>query len=60
MNDLRLDEVHTTFLDQWLLSFGMLQDGLPRELCFDSVSAQGTDAEDRFVTSVTWNSNGFR
>ena len=48
MNDLRLDEVHTTFLDQWLVSFAMLQKkGLLREVCYDSVFAQITDTQDR-------------
>ena len=48
MNDLRLDEVHTTFLDQWLVSLAMLQEGLTRELCFNSVFAQVTDPQARF------------
>ena len=47
MNDLRLDEVHTTFLDQWLVSFAVLQKGLLRDVCFDSVFAQATDTQDR-------------
>ena len=47
MNDLRLDEVHTTFLDQWLVSFAMLQKGLLRDVCYDSVFAQTTDTQDR-------------
>ena len=48
MKDLRLDEVHTTVLHQWLESFAMLQEGLLRELCFNSVVAQVTDTQDRF------------
>ena len=43
MNDLGLDEVHTTFLDQWLASFAMLQEVLPHEVCFNVVFAQVTD-----------------
>ena len=37
MNDLRPHEVHTTFLDQWFVSFAMIQEELPREVCFTSV-----------------------
>ena len=48
MNDLGLDEVHTTFLDQWLVSFAMLQEVLPYEVCFNSIFAQVTDTQDRF------------
>ena len=48
MNDLGLDEVHTTFLDQWLVSFAMLQEVLPHEVCFNSIFAQVTDTQDRF------------
>ena len=48
MNDLLLDEVHTTFLDLWLVSFAMLQEGFPREVCFHYVFAQVTDTQDRF------------
>ena len=47
MNDLRLDEVHTTFLDQGFVSLAVLQEGLLREVCFDSVFAQVTDTQDR-------------
>ena len=48
MKDLRLDEVHATFLDQWLVSFAMLQEWLSREVCFTSVFAQVIDTQDRF------------
>ena len=34
MNDLGLDEVHITVLDQWLSSFVMLQEGLSRQNSF--------------------------
>ena len=47
MNDLRLDEVHTAFLNQRFVSLAILQEGLPREVCFDSVFAQETDTQDR-------------
>ena len=39
MNDLGLDEVRTTFLDQWLVSFAMLKEVLPHEVCFNSIVA---------------------
>ena len=61
MNDLRLDEVHTTLLVQWLVSFAMLQEGLPREVCSNSVFLQVTDTQDRFChVSTTWKSYRFR
>ena len=47
MNDLRLDRVHTGSLDQGFVSLATLQEGLPREVCFDSVFTQVTDTQDR-------------
>ena len=47
MNDLRLDEAHTVFLDQGFSSVAVLQEGFSREVCFGSVFAQITDTQDR-------------
>ena len=45
MNDLRLDEVHTAFLDQMFVPLPVLQEGLSREVCFASVFVQVTDTQ---------------
>ena len=47
MNDLRLDEVHTAFLDSGYVSLAVLQEGLSREVCFKSVFAQVTETQER-------------
>ena len=47
VDDLRLDE-DTAFLDERFVSFTVLQEGLSREVCFNSVFAQVTDTQDRF------------
>ena len=48
VNDLRLHEVRTAFLDQKFVSLTELQAGLPLEVCFDSVFTQAIDTQDRF------------
>ena len=35
-------------INEWLVSLAMLQEGLLREVCFNSVFAQVTDTQDRF------------
>ena len=47
MNDLRLDEVHSIFLDRGFSSVAVLQERVSREVCFCSVLAQVTDTQDR-------------
>ena len=47
MNDLRLDKVHTVFLDQGFVSLAALQEGLSRDVCYDSFFALVTDPPDR-------------
>ena len=47
MNDLRIDEVHTIFLDQVFSFIAELQKRISREVCFSSVLAQITDTQDR-------------
>ena len=59
MNVLHCDEVHTTFLDQCLVSFAMFQEELLREERFNSMFAQEIYIEVRFVTSTTLNSDRF-
>ena len=47
MNDLRLDDVHNACHDQGFVSLAVPQEGLSREVCFDSVFTQVTDTHDR-------------
>ena len=47
VNDLRLDEVHTIFLDQVFPSAAVLQKRFSREVCFSPVFAQATVTHDR-------------
>ena len=44
VNDLRLHEVHTAFLDQRFVSLAVLEEGVSREVCFDSVFAHSGSA----------------
>ena len=50
MNALRLDEVHTTFPDQWVVSFALLQEKvcLARCVSLNFVFARFSDTQDRF------------
>ena len=44
---LRLDEVHTTFSDQRLVSISKPQEGLLCQVCFNSLFTQATYTQDR-------------